>query len=158
VPQVMYLHGGARGDELALELLAQAPRHLSPAGLAVVLSDFPALAEPLSQRLRALLPDAGLMLLHAEHPVAAATQVTLYGCAATGDAARASLALYRHLQALGVDQVQQAVVVIHPGDGLLTVTVENALWGGLHRKDIDRLLAERSSLEQPAPQTPPAQG
>jgi SAM-dependent methyltransferase len=157
-PRVMYLHGGARGDELTLELLAQAPQHLSADGLAVVLSEFPLMPEPLAARLRAVIPDAGLMLLHAEHPVAAATQVTLYGCASTGDAARESLALHRHLQALGVSHIVQAVVVVHPAGGLLTVTVENDLWGGLHRKDIDRLWSERSSLEQQEHAGPAAQG
>ena len=157
-PRVLYLHGGAHGDELALALLAQAPQHLSARGLAIVLSDFPVRAEPLTRRLRALLPDTGLMLLHAEQPVAAATHVTLYGCASTHGAARESLALHRHLQALGVEQIQHAVVVLHRGDGTLTVTVENQLWGGLQRSDIDRLLAERSSLEQPGPSEPPRQG
>jgi len=157
-PRVLYLHGGPRGDELALALLAQAPRYLSRTGLAVVLSDFPVLDEPLARRLRACLPDTGLMLLHAEQAVAAATHVTLYGCASTRGAARESLALHRHLQALGVNEIQHAVVVLHRGGGTLTVTVENALWGGLQRSDIDRLLAERSSLEQPTVPTPLSQG
>ena len=158
-PQVLYLHGGARGDELALALLAQAPAHLAPGGLAVVLSDFPVLAEPLSRRLRAVLPqDIGLMLLRAEHAVATATHLTLYGGVLSGPAGQETLALHHHLRALGVDHVDHAVVVLHPGKGTLTVSVENGLWGGLQRSDIDRLLAERSSLEHPAPPPPPPQG
>lgn len=147
-PQVLYLHGGARGDELALELLARAPAHLSPQGLAIVLSDFPLLEEPLNQRLRGAVPGHGLMLLHAEHATAAATHVTLYGSVRSANAARDSLAMHRHLQALGVAHIVQAVVVLHPGAGTLTVSIEDALWSKLQRSDIDRLLADCSNLEQ----------
>lgn len=141
-PQVLYLHGGARGDELALQVLAQAPAHLTPSGMTIVLSDFPLLEEPLHQRLRAAIAERGLMLLHAEHATAAATHVTLYGSLRGTHAARDSLALHRHLQALGVAHIVQAVVVIHPGEGTLTVSIEDGLWGRLQRSDIDRLLAE----------------
>lgn len=147
-PQVLYLHGGARGDELALELLAGAPAHLSPQGLAIVLSDFPLLDEPLHHRLQRTVPGHGLMLLHAEHATAAATHVTLYGSVRSANAARDSLAMHRHLQDLGVAHIVQAVVVLHPGVGTLTVSIEDALWAKLQRSDIDRLLADCSNLEQ----------
>lgn len=143
-PQVLYLHGGARGDELVLDLLAQAPAHLTPDGTTIVLSDFPLLDEPLHQRLRAAIPERGLMLLHAEHATAAATHVTLYGSTRSTQAARESLAMFRHLQALGVAHIVQAVVVIYPGAGTLTVSIEDGLWGRLQRSDIDRLLNERT--------------
>lgn len=143
-PQVLYLHGGARGDELVLDLLAQAPAYLAPGGMTIVLSDFPLLDEPLHQRLRAAIPERGLMLLHAEHATAAATHVTLYGSTRSPQAARDSLAMYRHLQALGVAHIVQAVVVIYPGAGTLTVSIEDGLWGRLQRSDIDRLLSERA--------------
>lgn len=144
-PNVLYLHGGARGDELVLELLSKAPQHLAQQGTSIVLSDFPLMAEPLHQRLRATVPEGGLMLLHAEHATAAATHVTLYGSVRTSHAARDSLRLHRHLKALGVEHIVQAVVVLHPGAGTLTVSIEDALWGRLQRSDIDRLLAEHRS-------------
>lgn len=157
-PPVLYLHGGPRGDELPLALLAQAPQHLTHEGLAVVLSDFPVGPEPLVRRLRALLPGHGLMVLRAEQAISAATHVTLYGGTAGGDVARESRALHRHLQALGIEMIDHTVVVLHPGGGSLTVSIENDLWDGLQRSDIDRLLAERSSLEHPAEPGSQSQG
>ena len=149
--QVLYLHGGARGDELVLQLLAQAPSHLTPHGTAIVLSDFPLLDEPLHQRLRAVILERGLMLLHAEHATAAATHVTLYGSTRSAQAAREALAMFRHLQALGVAHIVQAVVVLHPGSGTLTVSIEDGLWGKLQRSDVDRLLADHRGGEAPPP-------
>jgi len=147
-PQVLYLHGGARGDELVLELLAQAPAYLTPAGTGIVLSDFPLLDEPLHQRLRSAIPERGLMLLHAEHATAAATHVTLYGSTRSAHAAREALVMFRHLLALRVEHI-----VIHPGSGTLTVSIEDGLWGKLQRSDIDRLLADHRGGTQAAPPT-----
>jgi hypothetical protein len=103
------------------------------------------------------VPERGLMVLHAEHATAAATHVTLYGSTRTAQAQREALAMYRHLQALGVGHIVQAVVVIHPGGGTLTVSIEDGLWGKLQRSDVDRLLADHRGGEAAAA-PPPGQG
>lgn len=139
-PRVLYLHGGARGDELALALLAQTPQHLQPGGVAVVLSDFPVLPQPLLQRLDAAVPAGGLLLLGTGQAVAAATQATLYGCTAATAPERQATALFQQLQALGIAEIEQAVVVLHAGPARSAVTVPEAQWAGLHRSQIDALL------------------
>ena len=53
---VTFLHGGARGDELALQLLAGVPQRLSPGGRAVLLVDWPKYDDvPITQRIRSII-------------------------------------------------------------------------------------------------------
>lgn len=144
---VLYLHGGTHGDELALALLARAGNHLEPAGMAVVLSNFPVLPAPLLQRLRQAVPEGGLLVIQLHPPAAASTLATLYG-GADEAAAHRTLALHRHLQALGITELVQAVVVLHGGAGPLLVTVDGDNWPALHRSDIDNVLSGRSNLGQ----------
>jgi len=153
---VLYLHGGTHGDELALALLAGARTHLEQAGVAVVMSDFPVLPAPLLQRLRKAVIRGGLLVMQLYPPTAASTQATLYG-GADESAARRTLALHRHLQALGITELVQAVVVLHSGADHLLVTVDGGNWAALHRSDIDLILSGRSNLEPPPADGGPAQ-
>ena len=61
-----YMHGGARGDELAFRLLSELPKHLCPGGRALVLFDVLIPEEkPLLERVHAALDsDAIGVLLH----------------------------------------------------------------------------------------------
>jgi hypothetical protein len=143
-----YAHGGARGDELPLEVLREAALHLSPGGRAVVLADWPlagGIDAPIDARVRAALGDAGgivftsppknldeycVSLAAGEHPQL--------------DAAfsAAACAQRDHFEALGLRGVAQALVVV---DGALR---ETALVGVRHAHDapvtaadVDRVVA-----------------
>jgi SAM-dependent methyltransferase len=56
-----FLFGGARGDELAMALLAELPAYLAPGGTAVFLVEWPIIEgdPPIDQRVRAALGSAG---------------------------------------------------------------------------------------------------
>ncbi len=74
-----FLHGGARGDEFPLRVLAEAPRHLEPGGRCVLYVDWPEIeGDPLEARLRAAQPSTDFDLL-----VLAAPSVAVDGFAAT---------------------------------------------------------------------------
>jgi tRNA1(Val) A37 N6-methylase TrmN6 len=63
---VTFLHGGARGDELARALLADLPAHLSPSGRAVLLIEWPVAGEAIEKTVRSLVgADARVLVLSA---------------------------------------------------------------------------------------------
>ena len=69
VDTATFLHGGERGDELALRLLAALPDRLAPGGRACLLVDWPLVDdEPLERRVRAALASQRLDVLLVELP------------------------------------------------------------------------------------------
>jgi SAM-dependent methyltransferase len=64
--QVTFLHGGRRGDEITMRMLAELPAHLAPGGRAVVLLDYPQIGDDTpASRVRGAIgngPDALLLV------------------------------------------------------------------------------------------------
>jgi SAM-dependent methyltransferase len=114
---VTFLHGGAEGDELAMSIIAGAPRALEPAGVAVVLFDAPVRTEPLHDRLRAAVGPSGtdVASLHAPgiHPdMQAIGYATLEDPTFGPRYAAAALRYRNHLEAVGVSEVTHTLAVI----------------------------------------------
>ena len=113
-----FLHGGERGDELALRLLAALPDRLAPDGRACLLVDWPLVDdEPLERRVRAALESERLDVLLIELPRPdlddycaryASAQHPTYGPAFS----KAAVGLREHLERLGVRALQPTVTVI----------------------------------------------
>lgn len=114
---VTFLHGGAEGDELAMRVIAGAPRALEPAGIAVVLFDPPVRKEPLHDRLRAAVGPTGtdVAALHAPgiHPDMQAIGYATLEDPTFGPRYAAAALRYRdHLEAVGVSEATHALAVI----------------------------------------------
>jgi SAM-dependent methyltransferase len=113
-----YLHGGARGDELALRVLADLPASLAPGGRGVVLAMWPTRAgDPLAARVaRALGADALGITIFAGAPFELDDWCTM--CAARAHPSlgpefdESAIALRAHLGDLGVDGFALAAVVV----------------------------------------------
>jgi len=118
VDPATFLHGGERGDELALRLLAALPDRLALGGRACLLIDWPLVEDgPLERRLRAALASERLDVLVVELPRPdlddycaryASAQHPTYGPAF----GKAAVELREHLERLGVSALQPAVTVI----------------------------------------------
>jgi SAM-dependent methyltransferase len=114
---VTFLHGGSEGDELAMRVVAGAPRALEPEGVAVVLFDAPVRKEPLHDRLRAAVGPTGtdVAALHAQgiHPdMQAIGYATLEDPTFGPRYAAAALRYRNHLEAVGVSEVTHTLAVI----------------------------------------------
>lgn len=153
-----YLHGGSRGDELALRLLGELPPAMAPGGRALVLVDTaPPAGQATVERVRDALPEIPLQLSvitamgHETHALAA-------GYAAAADStlgalyAEAAQRYAAHVEALGITHTRHALVVIRkplPNEPTWAVSVEprnHALYGAplLHRLDAAMALATLS--------------
>lgn len=116
VTATTYLHGGQRGDELALRLLGELPKVIAPQGRALVLLDSaPPKDETIAARLRGAIGDAPLrtfIVIADGH--AADRQAIGYASAAhsdLGQAYAASATAYRaHLESLGVEATHHVLV------------------------------------------------
>jgi SAM-dependent methyltransferase len=156
----VYLHGGARGDELALRFAAAFPAALRPGGRAVLLFDAPSGGEPVHRRLRAALGDAAVdvVVLAAPGPSAdlQAVAYAAVGDRGLGDGYRAALGRYRdHLEAVGAVAFSRALVVLRGADGpggRFTVELPVPGLAGVGAAAIDRYLAalELASAPEPA--------
>lgn len=149
VSRTVYLHGGARGDELAIRFAAALPAALAPGGRAALLFDAPAGGTPLHEALRAALGDApvDLVVLAAPGP-SADLQAVAYAAVedgALGDVYRAAVRRYRdHLEALGAGAFTRALVVLRAADrpaGRFTIELPVAGLAGIGAATIDRYLA-----------------
>jgi SAM-dependent methyltransferase len=115
-----FAHGGARGDELPLRLLARVVEHLAPGGRAVVAADWPLVdVDHLDARVRGTLADARANAAVLASPSKNLDEYcTLYAAAehATLDErfAAAAMAQREHFEALGVRGVAFALVVVEP--------------------------------------------
>jgi precorrin-6B methylase 2 len=146
-PGALFAHGGDRGDELALRLVADAPAHLTPEGRAVVLADWPVIeGDAIEARVRTAVGDAPVRAFVLASPgknldeyctsVAAAEHPHL------DDAfAAAALAQRDHFERLGVRSVAQALVVLEPAVPARTVVipVRHAHDAPVTADDVDRI-------------------
>jgi methylase of polypeptide subunit release factors len=131
VPLTTYLHGGAMGDEFSLRLVAETPAMIAPGGRALVLMDSAVRPKaPLFTRLRQALANAPVdLLVFVAKGAPPAAQAIAYTSLEVKDFgagyADAVLRYYRHLDAVGVNEVSHAIVVLarHPRAPRYSVTL-----------------------------------
>ena len=145
-----FVHGGARGDELPMRVLAGAAEHLTPAGRAVVLGDWPLTdGAPLDARVRAAVGAGPVDVLVLQSPPKNLDEYCSLLAAVEhrelGEAfARAAIAHRDHLDRMGLRGLALAFVVVAPGTGwtsLLSIRHVNDV--PVSAEAIDRLLAAR---------------
>jgi SAM-dependent methyltransferase len=150
---VTYLHGGPRGEEVALRLLGELPSVLAPRGRALLLVDAPVRGgEPLHHRFRAALKGAAgdLVLVAAAGPSPDGQALGYAAIEAPdlGPRYASAVRCYRqHLDTLGVKEFRHVLVVLRapgadaPADGGLTATIPVGRLRGADSGSLDALLA-----------------
>jgi methylase of polypeptide subunit release factors len=146
-----FAHGGSRGDELPLRVLAGVGHHLSPAGRAVVLGDWPVVeGDPLDLRVRQAVGVGSLDLLVLQAPSKNLDEYCVQHAAVEhrelGDSfARAAIAHRDHLEHLGLRGLAFACVVVSPGSGWTSlVSVRHPHDAPIGSEAIDRILSARN--------------
>ena len=151
IDRTTYLHGGPRGDELAVRFTVEMAQALAPRGRALLLFDTAPAKEPLHRRLRKALGDApvDLVALLAPGP-SADLQAVGYASledASLGDRYREAVRQYRgHIEGLGGGTFSRALVVLDASDrpgGRFDVQLPV---GGLGTLDAQRLETFLSGL------------
>jgi SAM-dependent methyltransferase len=149
-PEVVFLHGGARGDELSFRVLGALPALLDDAGTALVLFDAPLEpASPLPARVRGALADEGLgvLLLVAPGASAGAQAVAYAALADPGlgpDYGRAVERNRAHLETLGAREWKHVLACVRRGRPAFTVQLPVA---GLHSRGPQALEALLSGID-----------
>jgi SAM-dependent methyltransferase len=145
-----FVHGGARGDELSMRILAVASGHLSGSGRAVVLGDWPLVDDqPLEARVRAAVGPRPVDVLVLQSPQKNLDEYCALLAAAEhrelGDAfARAAIAHRDHLEQMGLRGLALAFVVLAPGTGWTSaVSIRHVNDAPVSADAVDRLLAAR---------------
>jgi SAM-dependent methyltransferase len=147
-----FAHGGERGDELALQLVAGAVPRLSPGGRAVVLADWPLFdGDSLESRVRTVLGDARADALVLQCPTKNLDEYCTSVAAAEhprlDDAfGRAACAQRDHFERIGLRGVAQGLVVVQAsGRGLTThVPVRHGHDAPVASSTIDRIVASHA--------------
>jgi len=153
-----FAHGGPRGDELALRVIAGAAAHLTPGtpgtpgGRAVVLADWPLLdAESIDARVRAAIAGAAVGAVVLASPPKNldeyCTSVAAAEHPALGDAfAAAACAQRDHFEDLGLRGIAQALVVVDATLARRTalVAVRHAQDAPITAADVDRVVAAQA--------------
>ncbi|HEY8038282.1 MAG TPA: methyltransferase [Polyangiaceae bacterium] len=160
-PGSTFTHGGTRGDELTLRMLAGAAGHLAPGGRAVMVGDWPVVdGDPLDARVRAALGGSegegqGADVLVLQSPSKNLDEYCTMHAAVEhrelGEAfAQAALAHREHLEALGLRGIALACVMVRRprGEGrrgwTSLVPVRHVHDAPITGETIDRLLAARA--------------
>ena len=116
-PGVTYMHGGPKGDELAMRLLGEIPWHLRRHGVALVLFDSPVRQAPVQDRARQALADDEVDLAVFNEPGIPVDRQA-FGYAAIADPAYGAryaetAVRYRdHLERQGITEVTHTLAVI----------------------------------------------
>jgi SAM-dependent methyltransferase len=116
-PGVTFMHGGPKGDELALRLLGGVSVHLRPRGAAFVLFDSPVRSTPLHERVRGAIGKAPVDVLVFNGPGLTPDRQAM-GYAALADPtfgpryAEAALRYREHLELQRIDEVSHSLVVV----------------------------------------------
>ncbi|HTO89924.1 MAG TPA: methyltransferase domain-containing protein [Candidatus Sulfotelmatobacter sp.] len=120
-PEILFMHGGERGDTLTLRLIRELPAVIAPGGEALVLSDVSLLAgEELESYVAARLGQVPLrvLLLHAVGPEPDVQAMSYASYQTGGGLGPRYLALARayltHLEKIGITRVRQALFVARP--------------------------------------------
>jgi SAM-dependent methyltransferase len=159
VSPTVYLHGGARGDELPLRFAAALPAALARGGRAVLLYDAPAGGPRPNEALRAALGDAAvdLVVLAAPGPSADLEAVAFAAVEdrTLGAGYAAAVARYReHLAAIGAASFSRALAVLRAADrpgGRMTVELAVPSLSGVGAATLDRYLAALDLAAAPEP-------
>jgi SAM-dependent methyltransferase len=145
-----FVHGGARGDELPMRVLAGAPEHLTASGRAVVIGDWPLVdGEPLDARARAAVGAGATDVLVLQSPPKNLDEYCAHLAAVEhrdlGDAfARAAIAHRDHLERMRLRGLGLAFVVLAPGTGWTSlVPIRHVNDAPVSSEAIERLLAAR---------------
>ena len=145
-----FVHGGTRGDELPLRVLAGASEHLAPGGRAVVLGDWPVVdGDTVDARVRVAVGPGASDVLVLQSPAKNLDEYCALLAAVEhrelGDAfARAAIAHRDHLERLGLRGLALACVVVAPGTGWTSlVPIRHVHDAPLTAEAIERLLASR---------------
>jgi SAM-dependent methyltransferase len=145
-----FVHGGTRGDELPLRVLAGASEHLAPGGRAVVLGDWPVVdGDAVDVRVRAAVGAGATDVLVLQSPAKNLDEYCALHAAVEhrelGPAfAQAAIAHRDHLERLGMRGLALACVVLAPGAGWTSlVPVRHVHDAPLTAGAIERLLAAR---------------
>jgi SAM-dependent methyltransferase len=145
-----FVHGGMRGDELPMRVLAGLAAHLASSGRAVVLGDWPLVdGDPLDARVRAAVGEAPVDVLVLQSPPKNLDEYCALLAAVEhrelGDAfARAAIAHRDHLERMGLRGLALAFVVLAPGTGWTSlVWIRHVNDAPVSAEAIDRLLAAR---------------
>jgi SAM-dependent methyltransferase len=146
-----FVHGGTRGDELPLRVLAGAAGHLAAGGRAVVLGDWPVVeGDALDARVRAAVRPGEIDVLVAQSPAKNLDEYCALHAAVEhrdlGDAfARAAIAHRDHLERLGLRGLALACVVVAPGRGWTSLlAVRHIHDAPIAAETIDRWLTARA--------------
>jgi SAM-dependent methyltransferase len=157
VARSTFVHGGARGDELSLRVLAGAGAHLAPGGWAVVLGDWPLFeGDSLEARVRSAVGPKPLDVLVLQSPPKNLDEYCALHAAVEhrelGDAfARAAIGHRDHLEALGLRGVAVGAVVVASGTGWTSlVPVRHVQDVPLTAETLERLRAARALAYGPA--------
>ena len=145
-----FVHGGTRGDELPLRVLAGAPEHLAPGGRAVVLGDWPVIdGDPLDARVRGAVGQGPVDVMVLQSPAKnldeycalhAAVEHRQLGAAF----ASAAIAHREHLDALALRGLTLACVVVAPGaEWTSLVPIRHVHDVPVTAEAVERLLAAR---------------
>ena len=116
----VYVHGGERGDELALRIASEIPVHLAEGGRAVVAADWPLVdGETVEKRVRGALGAAPANVLVLQSPSKNLDEYCVQLTAGEHpdlgpEFARAAIAHRSHLDLLGVTGMAVGFVVIEP--------------------------------------------
>ncbi|HEY1334726.1 MAG TPA: methyltransferase, partial [Myxococcaceae bacterium] len=151
-PEVVFLHGGVRGDELSFRVLGALPGLLDDAGTALVLFDAPLdPASPLTARVRGALADEALGVLLLVAPGASAnSQAVAYAALADPglgpDYARAVERNRAHLEALGAREWKHVLACVRRTGGGAPYTVQLPV-PGLHTRGPEALEALLSGID-----------
>jgi SAM-dependent methyltransferase len=159
-PASTFVHGGVRGDELPLRVLAGAPEHLTATGRAIVLGDWPLVdGDPLDARVRAAVgADPTDVLVLQSPPKNLDEYCTLLAAVehrTLGEPfARAAVAHRDHLDRLGLRGLALACVVVARASGApgwtALVPVRHATDAPLAGDAVERILAAHALANAPA--------
>lgn len=149
-----FIHGGKRGDELALRLLTGAQSHVAPGGRAIVLADWPLVdGDEIHERVRRACGDASAHVLVLQSPakniedyctIHAAVEHRELG----DDFSRAAIAQREHFYEQGIRGVAFALVVVEPAgtaEGWTShLAVRHTSDVPISAEAVDRLMAARN--------------
>jgi len=153
---VTFLHGGTRGDELPLQLLADLPPRLAPAGRAVVLIDLPKYDDVApTERIRAAIGSAVALdlLVLLGTPQDLDTHITLFGvmlAPTLGPAFEDYVLTHReHLARMKITELRSTFVVLRRTEAVpwtRQVEVRPMVNVAPTGRQIDRMLAAQDLL------------
>jgi SAM-dependent methyltransferase len=147
-------YGGPRGDELPLRLLREIPARLAKNGRAVILAEWPELAdEPVEQHLRAALPASDIKVLILQCPGSSLNDYCAIYAAADhpnlgAEFERDTLLRRDHLEAMGIRGLRIAINILQhaaepPTGWTAAVDIRGAGQIILTSARIDKMIAAR---------------